>query len=85
MKREIQEVKNESMNSYLRNLTNEKETDFSLWKATKRMRRPTVHIPPITKEDGSWARNDEQKAELFADYLEQFSSPTSNKAGMRSK
>jgi hypothetical protein len=37
LKQEIQEVKNESINSYLRNLTNEKETDYSLWKATKRM------------------------------------------------
>jgi hypothetical protein len=35
------------------------------------MKSPVVHIPPIRKEDGGWARNDEQKAELFADYLEQ--------------
>jgi hypothetical protein len=47
LKREIQEVKNESINSYLRELTNEKETGYSLWKATKRMKRPIVHIPPI--------------------------------------
>jgi hypothetical protein len=35
LKREIQEVKNESIDSYLRELTNEKERDYSLWKATK--------------------------------------------------
>jgi hypothetical protein len=39
------------------------------------MKRPVVHIPPIRKEDGSWARNDEQKAELSADYLEQILKP----------
>jgi hypothetical protein len=59
----------------LRELTNEKETDYSLWKATKRMRRPVVHIPPIREEDGCWARNDEQKTELFADCLEQIFKP----------
>jgi hypothetical protein len=75
LKREIQEVKNESINSYLRGLTNEKETDYSLWKATKRLERPVVHTTPTRKEDGSWARNDEQKAELYADYLEQIFKP----------
>jgi hypothetical protein len=40
------------------------------------MKRPVLHIPPIRKEDGSWARNDEQKAELFAEYLEQIFKPT---------
>jgi hypothetical protein len=49
--------------------------DYSLWKATKRMKRPVVHIPPIRKEDGSWAKSDEQKAELFADHLEQIFEP----------
>jgi hypothetical protein len=39
------------------------------------MKRPIVHIPPIRKEDGSWSRNDKQKAELFADYLEQIFKP----------
>jgi hypothetical protein len=75
LKREIQEVENESINSYLRELTNEKKTVYSVWKATKRMKRPVVHIPPITKQDGSWARDDEQKAELSADYLEQIFKP----------
>jgi hypothetical protein len=53
LKREIKEVKNESMNSCLRKLTNEKETDCSLWKVMKRMKRPVVHILPIRKEDCS--------------------------------
>jgi hypothetical protein len=68
-------MKNESINSYLRELRNEKETGYCVWKATKRMKRPVVHIPTIRKEDGSWARDDEQKAELFADYLEQIFKP----------
>jgi hypothetical protein len=61
LKREIQEVENESINSYLRKLTNGKVMDYSLWKATKRMKRPVVHTAPIRKEDSSWAKNDEQE------------------------
>jgi hypothetical protein len=75
LKREIQEVKNESINTYLKELTNEKETCYSLWNVTKRMKRPVVHTPPTRKEDASWAKDDEQKAELFADYLEQIFKP----------
>jgi hypothetical protein len=75
LKKEIQEVKNESITSYLRELTNEKETCYFLWKATKRMKRPIVHIPPIRKEDSSCTRDDQQEAELFADYLEQIFKP----------
>jgi hypothetical protein len=63
LKREIQEVKNESIDSYFRELTNEKEMGYSLWEATKRMKRPVVHIPPIRREDGSWTGDDEQNAE----------------------
>jgi hypothetical protein len=39
------------------------------------MKRPVVHVPPTRKEDGSWTSNDEQKAELFADYVEQIFKP----------
>jgi hypothetical protein len=48
---EIQEVKNEYINSYLRELTNKKQKD-SLWKGTKRMKIAVVHTPTIRKEVG---------------------------------
>jgi hypothetical protein len=40
----------------------------------KNERTSSSHTTCIRKEDGSWARND-QKAELFADYLEQIFKP----------
>ena len=49
LKREIQKWKEESVQYYLVNLTNEKETEFSLWKATKKLKRPLSQIPPIKK------------------------------------
>ena len=69
LKQAIREIKNVSFSSFLSNLSDDKETDYSLWKATKFLKRPKNHIPPIRKEDGGWARESAQKAELFAQYL----------------
>lgn len=60
---------------YLSELTNEKSTNYSLWKATKNLKRPITHIPPIKKHDGSWARNNKQKADVFAHHLENIFCP----------
>jgi hypothetical protein len=35
------------MNKYLSELTDDKATDYSLWKVTKRMKRLHLHNPPI--------------------------------------
>ena len=34
-----------------------------------------MQVPPIRKDDGSWARNAKQKADLFAAYLEETFQP----------
>lgn len=70
LKREIERIKNESISEYLSELTNDKSTDYSLWKATKRLKRPIVQNPPIRNANGSWARNNMQKANRFAEHLE---------------
>jgi hypothetical protein len=51
-------------------LTNDNNSDYSLWKATKKIKRPVMQIPPIRKTDGKWARNNEQKAQRFAEHVE---------------
>jgi hypothetical protein len=63
LKRKIKELKNDSISAYLRELTNDNNTDYSLWKATKKMNRPVMLISPIRKIDGKWARNNEQKTQ----------------------
>lgn len=52
LKREIQKLKKESINSYVKNLSAKESTKYSLWKATKKLRRPINHAPPIRKENG---------------------------------
>lgn len=69
LKREIQFIKNESINSYLSNLTGQGNTDYSLWKASKKIKTPIQQVPPIRKLNRQWAKNNEEKAQAFADHL----------------
>jgi len=71
----IREVKNETFKSYLSKISAMKDTDYALWKATKQMKRPRAHVPPICQEDGSWARSDQDKAETYARHLERVFQP----------
>lgn len=33
----------------------------SIWKATKNIKKPTPHIPPIRKQDSTWRKTDQEK------------------------
>jgi hypothetical protein len=49
--------------------TNLSPDDYTLWKATKKFKRPTLAIPPSRKQDRTWARTNKEKANQFAEYL----------------
>jgi hypothetical protein len=59
LKEEIKQVKNDTISEFLRELTNDSSTEYSLWNTTKNLRRPIMQTPPIKKLDGSWTRNNE--------------------------
>lgn len=48
LKRLLNKIKNERITRYLENLTDDKDTNFLLWKATKRIKYP-INTPPIKK------------------------------------
>ncbi|WP_333765272.1 hypothetical protein, partial [Streptomyces sp. IBSBF 2390] len=62
------------MKSYLLSLSADKETNYSLWKATKK-KNVVDHHPPIKKSDGTWAKNNKEKAEEFAEHLSSIFQP----------
>lgn len=41
----------------------------SLWKATRKIKRPTVISAPLRNTNNSWARDDQEKADTFAGHL----------------
>jgi len=69
LKQLLHTYRNSSVQHYLTNLTSTVETNCSLWKTTRRMKRPRQHITPIRKPDNTWAKTDLQKAETFAEHL----------------
>ncbi|KAL1460251.1 hypothetical protein WDU94_012177 [Cyamophila willieti] len=68
--RELQKLlkkrNNEIIEDYLINLNTK---DNSLWKPTKKLKRPQQRVPPIRKPDDTWAKKDSEKSDLFADHL----------------
>lgn len=61
--------KNQAIQNYLEGLSPTEATDHSLWKATAKIRKTQDFVPPIRKNDGSWARTDKEKANVFAEHL----------------
>lgn len=69
LKKALVAEKEEYVGKYLQRLSPTKATDYSLWKATKKLKRPTTPHPPIRQGKGPWARSDQEKADLFKDHL----------------
>jgi hypothetical protein len=65
----LHNLKNEGIQDYLKGLTPTEVTNYSLWKATRKTKRPQHHIPPIRINHNTWARKDKQKTTAFAEYL----------------
>lgn len=65
----IKSFKQDCFDNYLSGLGPEMDKDYSLWKATSKFKRPVVRVPPIRNAQGSWVRQDKEKAELFAQHL----------------
>jgi len=57
---------NQEILRYLNELSPSAEINCSLWTGTKSLEFPQTQFPPIRKQDESWARSDEEKAEAFA-------------------
>jgi hypothetical protein len=59
----------------LKNLSVPNTTNYSLWKATKRLKQLQAPIPPIKLNEGGWARNEQEKALAFGKHLEKVFQP----------
>lgn len=71
--RSLRETLLERRNAFFKenliNLSADASTDYSLWKCTKNLKQPQLHIPPIRTTTGEWARTDTEKVEAFAKHL----------------
>jgi len=65
--------RNQGIQEYLSKLSTTPETNYSLWKATKRLKQ--IHQPSVRKQDGSWARSEKEKTETFVEHLSKVFKP----------
>ena len=54
------------------------DSNYSLWKASRKLTRPPQIIPPIRCPQSGWARSSIEKANLFANYLSNVFKPHSS-------
>lgn len=47
------------------------DTNYSLWKVARAAGKPPSYMPPLRKPNNEWAKSDRDKAEVFANHLEQ--------------
>jgi len=66
----LNNYKQQAIQTYLESLTPTEATDYSLWKATKRLQRQQTPIPILRKSGGEWAKSDIQKVNTLADHFE---------------
>lgn len=69
MKNMIKGEKNQKFHVYLKNLGMTEASDYNLWKATRRLKRPCIAITPVQIDQGNWTKNKKEKAQKFSDYL----------------
>jgi hypothetical protein len=53
----------------LQGLTPRECTDYSLWKATKKIKQVKKPSPPLRTSQGTWARSNVKKAHASAEHL----------------
>lgn len=69
LKKALMEDREDGLRYYLEHLDPTQASDYSLWKATKKLKRPQSVNPPLRYSNGQWARSNEEKANLFAEHL----------------
>lgn len=66
----MQNYCNKEFHTYISNLSLNEDTNYSFWKATKRLKRLAISLPEIKKTDSTWAKSTLKKAVLFTEHLQ---------------
>jgi hypothetical protein len=75
LKHLLYEETQQAIQTYLSTLTAVDATNYSLWKATKRLKQPQNTSPPLRTIGGEWAKCDMEKANLLAKHFETILQP----------
>ena len=70
LKMTLIKFRNDQVTRYLTALTPTSESNYSLWKTTKKLTNKTPRQPPLQKPNGMWARTNQDKATALADHFQ---------------
>ncbi|CAG4981213.1 unnamed protein product [Colias eurytheme] len=79
----LHNIDNQNIQTSLERMDATAETNFSLWKASKKLKQPVSSNPPIRKGNTEWASSDAQKADTFAEHLEQVFTPNPDMGSLK--
>jgi hypothetical protein len=69
LKQLLNNNKHECTQPFLQGLTPTEYTDYSLWKATKKIKHDKKPSPPVRTSQATWVRSNADKAHAFAEHL----------------
>jgi hypothetical protein len=69
LKQLLNNNKNDCIQTFLQGLTPTESTDYSLCKATKKIKQVKKPSPPLRASQGTWASRNVEKAHAFAEHL----------------
>jgi hypothetical protein len=69
LKQLLNRNKEDCIQTFLEGLTPTESTDYSLWKAAKKMKQVTKPSPPLRASQGTWASSNVETAHAFAKHL----------------
>ena len=57
------------LKNYLENLDATPASNYSLWRAARKLKTPVEYRPPLRTSTGGWARSDTEKGNIFVEHL----------------
>lgn len=74
----MKDNENYTFQQKLQTLSASKNDNYSLWKMTKKLKRPQQTVPPLRSQNAGWVKGPLEKAELFAKHLSQVFIPNTS-------
>jgi hypothetical protein len=69
LKQLLNNNKHDCIQTFLQGLTPTESTDYSLWKAPKKIQQVKKLSPPLRTSQRTWARSNVEKAHALAEHL----------------
>ena len=69
IKNKIKEHNNNEFAKFIETLSAQENSNYSLLKTTKKLKKPIKPVPAIRKADNTWASSNEEQAEEFSNHL----------------